>query len=106
MKILKGDNVAMVVGKDRGKTGKVIEVRPRDNKVVVEGLNLLKKFAKPRKEGQKGQIVEFPSAVPVERVMLVCPSCQKPARVGYRVVEGKKERRCVKCDAAIVVKKK
>jgi len=102
MKIRKGDKVKMIKGKDRGKVGKVIKVFPRENKVIVEGLNLVKKHLKPRREGQKGEIVSLPRKVPASNVMLVCPHCHQATRVGYRLLaEGKKVRICKKCQEEI-----
>lgn len=106
-KIKKGDNVIMLSGKDRGKTGKVISVlptrhnlgagRPGSGKVVVEGLNLIKKHVRARKQGQKGQIINKERAVPASSVALICKSCGKPTRVGYKVVGENKVRACKKC---------
>jgi len=102
MKIKKGDTVQILKGKDRDKRGKVLEINPRNLKVVIEGLNIRKKHSRPRKAGEKGQIVEFPASIPLANVSLVCSSCQKANRVGYRVLEnGKKERICRKCSAVI-----
>jgi len=102
MKIKKGDKVKMTKGKDRGKVGKVIKVFPRENKVIVEGLNLIKKHLKPRREGQKGEIVSLPRKVFVSNVMLICPLCHQATRVGYRsFAKGKKVRICKKCQEEI-----
>ncbi|PJE76018.1 50S ribosomal protein L24 [Candidatus Uhrbacteria bacterium CG10_big_fil_rev_8_21_14_0_10_48_11] len=104
IKIRKGDTVQVLGGKDRGRQGKVLSVHPKDLRLVVEGLNIRKKFNKARREGERGQIVEFPASLPISRVALVCPSCKKPIRVAYRhLADGKKERRCRKCDAGITV---
>ena len=99
MKIKKNDNVIMLGGKDKGKKGKVILVLPENNKVVVEGLNLVKKHIRARKEGQKGQIISKERAVPVSSVALVCKSCGKPTRVGFKVEGENKIRICKKCKA-------
>jgi len=101
MKIKKNDLVKMRSGKDRGKTGKVLAVSPTENKVVVEGLNMVKKHVRPRREGEKGQRLELPRKVVVSSVMLICPKCAKPARVGFRVSEDNKFRVCKKCGAEI-----
>jgi len=101
MKIKSGDKVKMLAGKDKGKTGKVLQVMPQDRKVVVEGLNLLIKHQRARKGGEKGQRIQFPAAVPVARVSLVCPKCGQVARVGYKIIEGKKARSCKKCQEII-----
>ena len=93
MKIKKGDTVHMLSGKDRGKQGRVVEARPRDGKVIVENLNNMKKHQKPRpiRDANRmggtqiapGGIIDRPMAVSVSNVMLVCPTCKLPTRVGY-----------------------
>lgn len=91
----------MLSGKDRGKTGKVVSVLSREEgkRVVIEGLNKIKKNQRPKKQGQKGQIVEVERAVHISSVQLICPSCGKPARVGYRIDGQNKVRICKKCQA-------
>lgn len=101
MNIKKGDNVKMLIGKDREKTGKVLHVFPKENRVVVEGLNKIKRHQRARKQGQKGQIIEKERAVNTSNVQLVCPKCGKPARVGSRREGDKKVRVCKKCDGII-----
>ena len=93
MKIKKGDTVHMLSGKDRGKQGQVVEARPRDGKVIVQNLNMMKKHQKPRpiRDANRmggtqiapGGIIDRPMAVSVSNVMLVCPTCKLPTRVGY-----------------------
>jgi large subunit ribosomal protein L24 len=93
LKIKKGDTVHMLSGKDRGKQGRVVEARPRDGKVIVENLNMMKKHQKPRpiRDSNRmggtqiapGGIIDRPMAVSVSNVMLVCPTCKLPTRVGY-----------------------
>ena len=104
-KVKKGDTVQMLSGKDRGKQGRVLDARPRDGKVVVENLNMLKRHQKPRpiRDASRmggtqiapGGIIDRPSAVAVSNVMVVCPTCKLPTRVGYRV-QGSQGRRAVK----------
>lgn len=101
MKIKTGDNIIMLAGKDKGKKGKVIAVLPEREKVMVEGLNLLTRHQRPRRQGEKGQKVQVPRAVCVSNVSLVCPKCGKSTRVGYRIESGKKQRMCKQCDSAI-----
>ena len=110
MNIKKGDKVKMLSGKDRGKTGKISSVlsapKGRDlasggNKVVVEGLNKIKKHQRARKQGQKGQIIEVERAVNISTVQLICPSCGKPTRVGNKIEGQSKLRICKKCQARI-----
>lgn len=97
MKIRKNDNVIMLSGKDKGKTGKVIAVFLKERKVIVESLNLIKKHVRARKQGQKGQIINKERAVSVSSVALICKSCGKPTRVGYKVIGENKVRICKKC---------
>ena len=97
MKIKKGDNVIMLNGKDKGKTGKVSKVFVDENKVIIEGLNLFKKAVRARKQGQKGQIISKERAVSAASVSLVCKSCGKPTRIGYKLEGETKVRICKKC---------
>lgn len=101
MKIRKGDNVLIITGKDKGKKGKVLRTIPATNKIVVEGLNVVKKHVKARRQGEKGQRVELPSPLSAGKVMLVCPKCGKNTRVGYRVSGETKSRLCKKCGKEI-----
>mgnify|MGYP001559644034 CR=1 FL=1 len=101
MKLKKGDNVIMLSGKDRGKTGKVSVTLPKAGKVVIKELNLIKKHVRARKQGQKGQIISKERAVPASSVALVCKSCGKPTRVGYRIEGANKDRICKKCGAQV-----
>jgi len=104
MKIKPGDNILIISGKDRKKTGKVLEVFPKDNRLIVEGLNIVKKHVKPKKSGEKGQKVEVPRPFNISNVKLICPKCKKPCRVGYKLVKkGKenKQRICKKCNQEI-----
>jgi len=101
LKIKKGDTVHMLSGKDRGKQGQVVEARPRDGKVIVQNLNMMKKHQKPRPirdanrmggaQVAPGGRIQKPTAVPVGNVMVVCPTCKLPTRVGYRTKEVKGE---------------
>ena len=101
MKIKKGDQVLITKGKDRGKVGKVIKALPKENRVVIEGLNLVKKHIKPRREGEKGKIIEVPRPISVSNVKLICPSCNKATRVGYKFEGQEKFRYCKKCQNKI-----
>jgi large subunit ribosomal protein L24 len=99
LRIKKGDTVQMLTGKDRGKQGRVLEARPRDNKVIVENLNIMKRHTKPRPirdasrmggtQMAPGGILDRASAVSASNVMLVCPTCKLPTRIGYRFKETK-----------------
>ena len=97
MNIRKNDTVKMLNGKDRGKTGKVLFAFPEDGKIVVEGLNRVARHLRPKKQGQKGQIVHKERAVDVSNAMLICKSCGKPTRVGRKIVGENKVRICKKC---------
>jgi large subunit ribosomal protein L24 len=99
MRIKKNDQVKIALGKDRGKTGKVLRVFPGEDKVIVEGLILIKKHMRPRREGEKGQRVEIPGKINVSNVMVVCPKCGKTTRIGSKQVGDKKVRVCKKCNA-------
>lgn len=101
MKIKKGDNVLVIAGKDRGRKGKVIRALPKEAKVVIEGMNLQKKHVRPKKQGEKGQVISMPSAVSVSTVKIVCTKCGKAVRAGYKVENGKKSRVCKNCGAEI-----
>ena len=99
-----GDTVVLLTGdaKDRGKTGKVLEVSPEEGKVIVEGLNKVKKHVKPRKAGDPSGIIETESAIYASKVQVVCPKCNKPTRIGNVVgADGKKTRVCKKCGAEL-----
>ncbi len=105
MKIKKNDKVQILSGKDSGKTGKVLQVLPKSGRLSVEGLNILIKHLRPRREGEKGQRVEFPSFIQASKVALICPECGRQTRVAYRLIKKedqaeKKYRACKKCQAA------
>ncbi len=98
MNIKKGDKVKILAGKNKGKTGKVLQVFPKHDKISVEGINLLFKNVRPRKQGEKGQRIQFPAPIVVSNLALICPKCGKVTRVGYKVLENKKKLRiCKKC---------
>jgi large subunit ribosomal protein L24 len=97
MEIKSGDIVLIIAGKDKDKSGKVTEVYPGDNRVVVEGLNIMKKHVRPKKEGEKGQRVEVPRPIDVSNVKIICPKCKKATRIGHRLIEKNKVRVCKKC---------
>lgn len=101
MKIKKNDQVKIIKGKDRGKVGSVLRVLPKENKVVVEGLNLFKKRVKPKRARQKGEVVLVPRPLPVSNVMVICKDCKNPTRIGWRKEGESKVRYCKKCQASI-----
>lgn len=96
-KIKKGDLVIMLTGKDRGKKGKILKVIPKEGKVIVEGLNLVKKHQRPKRMGEKGEIVLVPRAVDISNVALFCNTCGRGTRVGYQFSGEEKIRICKKC---------
>ena len=101
MKIKKNDQIKISAGKNKGKSGKVLRVFPVENKIIVEGLNLIKKHVRPRREGEKGQRIEIPGKMNVSNAMLVCPKCGKTTRIGHKNIGEKKVRVCKKCSAEI-----
>jgi large subunit ribosomal protein L24 len=105
MNIKKNDKVQILAGKDKGKSGKILQSLPSDNRVSVEGLNLLIKHMRPRREGEKGQRIEFPAFINASNVALICPKCGKKTRVAYKIIEQngkpKKYRVCKKCQEVI-----
>ena len=101
MKVKKGDSVLIIAGKDKGRTGKIMRALPKEMKVLVEGINLKKKHVRPKKEGEKGQVVDIPAALDVSNIKLICPKCGKATRVGYKTEGEIKNRICKKCNQAI-----
>ena len=99
MKIRKGDRVQVLTGKDRGKTGTVTRSIPARGRVIVDGVNIAKKHQKPTSATQQGGIIDKEMPIPVANVAVVCASCGKPTRVGYRFeADGTKVRICRKCE--------
>jgi len=101
MRIKKGDTVLIISGKDREKTGKVIEVFPKDQRIMVEGINIVKKHVKPKRSGEKGQRVEVPRPFNASNVKLICPKCKASTRIGSKIIEKRKYRTCKKCGQQI-----
>jgi large subunit ribosomal protein L24 len=101
MKIHKNDTVQIMIGKDKGKQGKVTQVDSHAGRVLLHGLNLFKKHKRATKQGNKGEIVDVSRFIDASNVMLVCKSCGKPTRVGYKLESDAKLRVCKKCDAVI-----
>ena len=98
MKLRKGDMVKVLRGVSRGKTGKILRIFPFDERLTVEGVNLRKKHVRAKRQGQKGQTIEFPAPMHTSKVALVCPKCGKPTRVNMSQNEGEKKRRiCKQC---------
>ena len=102
MKIKKGDTVKIISGNDKGKTGKVLAVFPKEDRIVVEGVNIKKKHVRPRQQGKKGELIKIPAHFPLSRAMLVCAKCGKPARTGYKIyASSNKIRFCKRCGGEI-----
>ena len=96
-----GDNVQIMSGKDKGKQGKVLEVSPKEKKVIVEGRNLVTKHVKPRRQGEQGGLVKAEAPIYACKVMPVCPKGNKPKRVGHKDEGDKKVRVCKHCGAEL-----
>lgn len=96
MKIKKGDTVVVITGKDKGKSGKVMEVLPKQNRIVVDNINIVSKHTKPKSAQDKGGIIKKPAPLNASNVMILC-DCGKATRVAYKIVDGKKVRVCKKC---------
>jgi len=101
-KIKKNDTVRVLIGKDRGKTGKVIAVFPKKNRATVQGINLVKKHTRRTREDQQGGVIQKESAIHISNLMVVCQKCGKAARVGFSTLsDGTKVRTCLKCKEII-----
>jgi large subunit ribosomal protein L24 len=101
MKIRKNDTVLVIKGKDSGKKGKVRQVFPDDDKLIIEGVNMVKRHSKTKGQARQGGIIELEAPVNAANVMIVCGKCGKPARIGASLAEGKKVRICRVCQEAI-----
>ena len=101
MRIKKGDTVKILSGNDKGKTGEVLEVIPKTNKIVVKGVNVRKKHIKPRKQGEEGGIISVECAIHSAKANIVCPKCGKATKIGYVQEKEEKVRVCKKCGAKI-----
>lgn len=100
MKLKKDDKVLVLSGKDRGKKGKILKVFVKKGKVIVEGINMVKKHARPTQSFQGG-IVDRPNPLKVDKLMLICPRCNKPARIGKKKQDDENLRACRKCGEVI-----
>ena len=101
MRIRKGDTVKILSGNDKGKTGEVLEIIPKTNKIVVKGVNVRKKHVKARKQGDESGIISVECAIHNAKVNIVCPKCGKATKIGYSEEKGEKVRVCKKCGAKI-----
>lgn len=99
-RLKRDDTVLVITGKERGKQGQVREILPGGSKVIVQGLNMIKRHQKQQAQGTQAGIIEKESPIPVSNVKLICRACEKPSRIGYRVrTDGVKVRVCKACDA-------
>ncbi len=101
MKLKKGDNVLIIAGKDKGRTAKILKSLIKENRVLVEGINLKKKHVKPKKEGDKGQVISVATPLHVSNVKFVCAKCGKVTRLGYKIEKDRKFRICKKCQSEV-----
>jgi len=107
VKVKKGDQVEVIAGKDKGKRGEILSVDRDEDRVIVEGANIIYRHVRPSQEMQQGGIIENEGPIHVSNVMLVCPSCDEKSRIGYRFISGgaedrkQKVRYCKKCDEII-----
>ena len=102
MKIHKEDNVLVIAGKDKGKKGRVRFVFPRDNRVLIEGVNMIKTHSRARQQVRQRGLIEREAPISISNVMLICTRCNKPVRIGFRVLEdARKVRICRLCKEAI-----
>jgi large subunit ribosomal protein L24 len=102
VQIRKNDSVMVISGKERGKTGKVLRVNPRDDAVIIERVNVVKRHTKPRGPQQSGGIIEKEASIPASNIMIMCDKCNAPVRMGRRVLaDGNKVRVCRRCGEAL-----
>ena len=101
MNVKKGDTVQVITGKDKGQTGKVISVLPKEGKVVVEKVNIVSRHVKARKQGDESGIIQKEAPLYVSKVMLFCPKCNRGVRSGRKIEGDKKVRVCKRCGAQI-----
>ena len=99
--VKKDDTVVVISGDDKGKKGKVLKVSPAERKIIVDGVNVVTKHAKPRKQGEAGGILKVEGAIYADKVQLFCEMCGKATRVAHKTQDGKKIRVCVKCGAEL-----
>jgi len=102
VKIRKNDTVVIIAGKDKGKKGKVRRALPKEDRVLVEGLNMIKRHSRARRAARQAGIIELEAPIHVSNVMLLCNKCAKPTRVGFKILDdGKKVRICRSCQGEI-----
>jgi LSU ribosomal protein L24P len=97
-KLKTGDDVFVITGKDKGKSGKILKVFPKEERAIVEGINKIKKHLKPTPRNPQGGIIEIFGKIHISNLMLICPKCKRPTRVGIKILEDKRKiRYCKKC---------
>lgn len=101
MTVKKGDTVLVITGKDKGKTGKVLEVYPDDSKVLVDGINIVTKHKKAKTQQDKSEIIKKAASMEASNVMVVCGTCGKATRIAHKEISGKNARVCKKCSASL-----
>ncbi len=101
MKVKKGDTVLIISGKDKGRTAKILKSLVKEKMVLVDGINLKKKHVKPKKEGEKGQVISVAMPLDVSNTKFICPKCGKATRLGYKITGDKKFRICKKCQSEV-----
>ena len=101
MTVKKGDTVLVITGKDKSKSGKVLEVYPEDNRVLVDNVNIVTKHKKARTQNEKSEIIKKTAPIEASNVMVACPVCGKATRVAHKEIDGKKVRVCKKCSASL-----
>jgi large subunit ribosomal protein L24 len=102
VQIRKNDSVMVISGKERGKTGKVLRVNPKEDAVIIERINVVKRHTKPRGPQQAGGIVEKEASIPASNIMIMCDKCNAPVRIGHKVLaDGNKIRVCRRCAEAL-----
>ncbi|HZJ18241.1 MAG TPA: 50S ribosomal protein L24 [Patescibacteria group bacterium] len=100
-KFKKEDNVKVVSGKEKGKTGKIEKVLHKEKKVLITGLNQYKKHVKAKAQGQKSEIITITKPLPITNIAIICPKCHKQTRVGFKIEKNQKIRICRKCKAEL-----
>jgi large subunit ribosomal protein L24 len=102
VQIRKNDSVMVISGKERGKTGKVLRVKPKEDAVIIERINVVKRHTKPRGPQQAGGIVEKEASIPASNIMIMCDKCNAPVRIGQKILaDGNKVRLCRRCGEAL-----
>ena len=103
MKVVKNDNVVIISGNYKGKKGKVLKVFPKEKRVIVEGVNFMKRHTRPTQKNQQGGIIEKEAPIQISNLMVICPKCDTPSRLGRKMLENKKfVRVCKSCGEMLV----